>query len=399
MIALVDADGFFASCELSRNPQLRGKPVMVLGKLGSFILAKTQEAKLRGVTTVMPYKEAKRLCPEGIFIEGDFRFYTLVSRQLMGMLKDFCPLVEVTSIDEAYMDLSGLPEMHGKSHEALGDILRQEVTAKLGITVSIGIAGNKVLAKMACTRKKPNGTSVLLQADIQTFLTKEEVGDIPGIGHRREQLVSRYGIRTAADLANLPLSIVKSLFGRNGLLLWKELHGEYMFRVNPYPRVPKQIGRTSSFQRPVSDPRQLEGLAFFHLERSLESLHRHKLMTGEIILYLRDYDLKTYRLACRLDKTSDDFFVLARALSKLMRQVPKARLWRSAGVLFHELQSAEVKQLDLFEGYEKMLRDERLNTAKDQLNAFYGQFAVTSASSLFYGFKKKTAEQRLGRLI
>lgn len=393
MIGLVDADGFFASCELSRNPQLRGKPVMVLGKLGSFVLAKTQEAKERGVKTVMPYQEAKRLCPDGIYIEGDFRFYTMISRQLMAILKEWCPVVQVTSIDEAYLDMSGMPEMYGKDYEALGDQLRAQVRSQLGITVSIGISLNKVLAKMACTRKKPDGTALLLPEEVLRFLAGEEVGDIPGIGYRREQVVSKYAITKASELANLPMSIIKSLFGRNGILLWKELRGEYIFKVDPHPRIPKQIGRTSSFERSVSDIRMVEGLAFYHLERSLEALHRHKLMTGEISLHLRDYDLRIYRIPLKLEKPTDDFFTLAKALSKLIRRVPRARLWRSAGVLFYDLRSADVKQLDLFEGIEKMLKDERLNQARDRLNEYYGQFAVTSGSTLFLNQKKKREDR------
>ncbi len=394
MIGLVDADGFFAGCELSRNPHLRGKPVMVLGKLGSFVLAKTHEAKKRGVTTVMPFKEAKRLCPEGIFIEGDFRFYTLMSRQLMAILREWCPVVQVSSIDEAYLDMTGMPEMYGKSYEALGDEIRTQVRTKLGLTVTIGMSANKVLAKMACEGKKPDGTAVLLKKDIPYFLANEEVGDIPGIGYRREQMVNRYQITKAGELAKLPMGVVKNLFGRNGILLWKELRGEYIFKVNPHPRVPKQIGRTSSFERSVSDVRQVEGLAFYHLERSLESLHRHKLMTGEISLHLRDHELRIYRIPLKLEKPTDDFFVLAKALSRLIRQVPRAKLWRSAGVLFYNLRSATIKQLDLFEGMGEMLRDERLNQARNKLNEYYGQFSVTSGSTLFLSKKKKGKKER-----
>ncbi len=393
MIGLVDADGFFAGCELSRHPELRGKPVMVLGKLGSFVLAKTQEAKERGVRTVMPYKEAKRLCPDGIYLEGDFRFYTLISRQLMAILKEWCPVVQVTSIDEAYMDMTGMEEMYGKDFGALGDELRDRVKSSLGITVTIGMSVNKVLAKMASERNKPDGTALIPRKDIPHFLAGAQVGEVPGIGYRREQLVTKYGIIKADELARLPMGAVKSLFGRNGILLWKELRGEYIFKVNPRPRIPKQIGRTSSLEKSTSDVRQIEGLAFYHLERSLEALHRHKLMAREISLHLRDYELRIYRIPLKLEKPTDDFFTLAKALSRLIRRMPRAKLWRSAGVLFYDLCSASVRQLDLFEGIEKTLRDERLNEARDKLNEYYGQFAVTSGSTLFLK-KKKNRKDR-----
>ncbi len=397
MIALIDADSFFASCELSRNPHLRGKPVMVLGRIGSFILAKTHEAKQYGVNTVMPYWEAKQKCPQGIFIEGDFRFYTQVSRRLMKILKNWSPLVQVSSIDEAYMDLTGIDKMRDQSFESIGDAIREDVWQQLGITVTVGIAPNKVLAKMACEQKKPNGTALLLKPQIPHFLSQIEVGDIPGIGRGRQLAVKRYGIHWAKELSELPMSIIKNLFGRNGILLWKELHGEYMFKVDGSAHTPKQIGRTSSLEKPTSNLKIIEGLAFYHLERSIESLHRHKLAVGDVNLYLRDRDFKRLYLTHSFSKPTDDFFKLARQLQKLIWKIPPGRWWRSAGILFTGLSSANSRQLNLFEDISSVISEEKLNQAKDELNKRYGQFALSSASHLFYEKrKKKSDELRLG---
>ena len=396
MIALIDADGFFASCELSRNPHLRGKPVMVLGSIGSFVLAKSQEAKERGVKTVMPYWEAKKLCPEGVFLEGDFRFYTLMSRRLMAILREWCPQTQVSSIDEAYLDLTGLAKMYGKTYFELGEMMRKDVESKLGITVTVGISMNKVLSKMACELKKPNGTAVLLQEDIPEFLSKMDIGKIPGIGYRKIRALEGYGFKSAYELSQLSTSMVKNLFGRNGLMLWRELKGEYMFRVETVRKAPKQIGRTSSFPKPTPNMRDVEGLAFYHLERSMEALHRDELATGEIHLYLRDQEFKRSYLTDFFERPTDDFSQLTKALQKLLTQIPKGKTWRSAGILLTELRSSKIKQLSLFEGVEKIQKEEDLNHAKDELNKRFGQFTVTTASSLFFERKRRGKEEKLG---
>ena len=396
VIGLIDADGFFASCELARNPNLRGKPVMVLGRIGSFVLAKTHEAKIRGVTTVMPYWEAKRKCPDGIFLEGDFKFYTLMSRRLMSILKTWSPVVQISSIDEAYMDLAGIDQMHHVSFSKVGDLIRKDVWKQLGITVTVGISANKVLAKMACEAKKPNGTAILFKSQIPDFLAGIEVGDIPGIGRRRLKSLQSRGIHSAKDLADLPVTIVKHLFGKNGIILWNELHGDYMFRVSSNPLIPKQIGRTSSLPHPTNDLRTIEGLAFYHLERSMEALHRHRLMTSELHFYLRDRDFKRIYLTQKQPEPTDDFMTLASGLKSLIQQIPRHRYWRSAGILMTGLQSSQVKQLNLFEGIAPVVKSEKLNKAKDEINGRYGQFTLSSASHLF--FKKKKKKDDEGRL-
>lgn len=399
MIALIDADGFFASCELSRNPQLRGKPVMVLGSIGSFVLAKSQEAKERGVKTVMPYWEAKKLCPNGIFLEGDFRFYTLVSRRLMSILREWCPKTQVSSIDEAYLDLTGMDQFYGSSFFEVGEMMRKDIQQKLGITVTVGLSVNKVLAKMACEAKKPNGTGLLLKEEIEKFLSQKEIENIPGIGRQKVKKLEGYGFRNALELSKMPISLVHHLFGKNGLMLWRELHGEYMFRIEAERKPPKQIGRTSSLHRPTANSREIEGLAFFHLERSIEALHRHELAVGELHLYLRNKDFKPIYLSHCFERPTDDFFQLSTALKKCLDQAPPGQTWRSAGVILTNLTSSKIKQLSLFEGLEKIEKEEKLNQAKDELNQRFGQFTLTTASSLFYGKRRRRKDEEKLELI
>lgn len=392
-MAHIDADYFYANCELARNPQLRGKPVMVFGRLDSCILAKTPEAKAMGIKTALPSWEAKKLCPQGIYLKGDFRYYTLVSRQMMDIFRQWSPVVEVYSVDEAFMDMDGLRGMYRKSYEQIGDAIRQEVQTRLGITVSIGISINKTLAKMACELNKPNVTTVLPGKRVREFLREIPVREIPGIGSGRGALLKKYRVSSCQELAGMPESLVHRLFGKMGILLWRELRNESSFPVNSHPPPPKTIGRTSSFDKCTPDPRHVEGLAYYHLERSLSALHRHRLLVKEMSLHLRDYDFRVYGIPCKLEKPTDDFFALAKALSRLIKRIPFGRSWRSTGVIFNRLQDAGVRQPDLFEGVEKLLKDERLNQARNKLNDYYGQFSVTSSSTLFLNKNNKSKDR------
>ncbi len=393
-VAHIDADYFYANCELARRPDLRGKPVMVFGRLDTCILAKTPEAKAMGITTAIPSWEARKRCPQGIYLKGDFRYYTLISRQMMEIFRQWSPVVEVYSVDEAFLDMDGLRGMYHQSYEQMGDSIRREIQTKLGITVSVGISVNKTLAKMACELNKPDGTTVLPGKQVREFLRSLPVNEIPGIGSSRGALLEKYGVKTCQQLAEMPEGLIQRMFGKLGLLLWRELRNENSFPVISKPPPPKNIGRTSSFDKCTPDLRKVEGLAFYHLERALTALHRHKLLVTEMTLHLRDYDFRVYGVPYKLEKPTDDFFDLAGALSKLIKQLQPGRYWRSVGILFTRLQSGTARQPNLFEGVQKIETDEKLNQARDILNDRYGQFAVTSGSTLFLTAEKQGRKER-----
>ena len=249
-IAHIDADAFFASCELARNPHLKGKAVMVSGKLNSCVLAKSPEAKKLGVTTAMPVWDAKKLCPNGIFIHCDMRYYTTMSRKMMAIFCEWSPVVEVYSIDEAFVDMNGLRGMYRKSFDQIGDKIREQIKNEIGITVSVGVSTNKTLAKMACELNKPDATTTISAKKIDDFLAKIPVTDIPGVGFSRGELLKKYKVKTCLEFAKKSQDFVQRLFGKMGVLLWRELHGEISFPLLSDPPPPKSIGRTSSFEKP-----------------------------------------------------------------------------------------------------------------------------------------------------
>lgn len=392
-IALVDADYFYANCELARHPEWRGKPVMVMGRLNSCILAKSPEAKKAGIGTAMAAWDARKACPNGIFLEGDFRYYTLMSRRLMEILRHWSPAVEVYSVDEAFMDLNGLRGFYKKPFEAIAREIQDEVHRSLGITVSFGISVNKTLAKMAVEINKPNGILAVPGKGIEGFLSSLPASEIPGVGFNRSALLEKFGVRTALQFAEWPQIRVERLLGKTGLLLWREMRGEISFPLQSEPAPPKTIGRTSSFDRPIQSLDQVHGLAAYHLERGFESLRAHQLLSGELILYLRDKEFHIYGISHRFEQPTDDFGELVSAMRGLVSRIPNGRIWRSAGAMLVRLTPATGRQLDLFEDPQKRVRSESLNQARLSLNERFGRTAVRSGATLFINEKCQTQER------
>lgn len=389
MIVHIDADHFFANCEIARRPHLKGRPVMVIGRLGACILAKSPEAKAMGIKTAMPYWEARKLCPNGVYIKGDFRYYTLLSRQLMRFLRTWSPAVQVHSIDEAYLDLAGLEKLYSMSPKQIAERIRIEAQASLGITVSVGVSTNKVLSKMACETSKPNGTRVVLKEGIPAFLAELPIEEIPGIGGKRQKVLRAYGIKTALQLARLSEQRVQRWFGKNGLLLIRELKGEISFPMDLNPAPPKSIMRTSSFEKPTEKLEWVEGLSVYHLERAIEALHRNKLLVSDFSLYLRDKAFRRYHLDHRFELPTNDFYDLISAMKNQFEKVPIGNVWRSAGVTLSRLTPSTGRQLSLFEDPQKLIHSENLNKAKLQLNERFGRTTVRSGATLFINQKLK----------
>ncbi len=395
-IALVDADYFYANCELARHPEWRGKPVMVLGRLNSCILAKSPEAKKAGIGTAMAAWDARKVCPHGIFVEGDFRYYTLMSRRLMEILRRWSPVVDVYSVDEAFMDLNGLRGLYRKPFDQIAREIQHEVHESLGITVSFGISVNKTLAKMAVEINKPNGILAVPGKGIDAFLATLPASEIPGIGFNRAALLEKFGIRTALQFARWPQIQIERLLGKSGLLLWREMRGEISFPLQSESAPPKSIGRTSSFDHPISSLDQVHGLAVYHLERAFESLRRNHLLTGELVLHLRDKEFHIYGIPHRFEQPTDDFGELVSAMRELASKIPKSHIWRSAGAMLVRLTPATGRQLDLFEDPQKMVRSEQLTEARLKLNERFGRTMVRSGTTLLItNAKPKGNEHRL----
>jgi DNA polymerase-4 len=222
----IDLDAFFVSVEQASNPELRGKPVVVGGKPGSrgVVATASYEARAFGLHSAMPLSTAVRLCPQAIFIEGNYHHYAEVSKKFMAILADFSPFLEPMGLDEAYMDVTGFESLHGSIYQMALKI-KQRVKDELRIVASIGIAPSKVVAKVASDESKPDGLIEVRPGGEAAFLAPLAIRKLPGVGKKTEQVLTDLGIRIIGQIARMPLPALKSHFGVFGDMLYHRANG------------------------------------------------------------------------------------------------------------------------------------------------------------------------------
>lgn len=256
VVFLVDMNAFFISCEMSRNPEIVGKPAAVAGNPRTrtgIILAANYEARKLGVKTTMVIHQALKLCPDMLLVPPDHRFYERKSKEVMEILERFSPIIEQNSIDEAWLDMTGTETLFGSPVEAAHQIM-DAINEELGLWCSIGISQNKLLAKIASEIKKPMGITELWQKDIQTKLWPLKVTELYGIGRQTGLKLNNIGITTIGDLANYNSQALVSFFGRQGTELQRLANGIDASTVTPHiSGEMKSIGRSTTLASDITD--------------------------------------------------------------------------------------------------------------------------------------------------
>ncbi|MDD5126608.1 MAG: DNA polymerase IV [Dehalococcoidales bacterium] len=252
-IMLIDLDAFFVSVEQVLNPELKGKPVVVGGKPDrrGVVAAASYEARTFGLRSGMPLATAVRLCPQAIFIEGNFHRYREFSEKFMAILADFSPFLEPAGLDEAYLDATGFESLHG-SASMMAKKIKQRVKDELGLPVSIGIASGKVIAKVACEQSKPDGLLETAPGSEGDFLRPLPVGRLPGIGKKSEAVLKGLGITTIGELAKAPVKLLGHYFGSYATVLHEHASGIDESPVTP-PGPAKSISRETTFAKDTRD--------------------------------------------------------------------------------------------------------------------------------------------------
>lgn len=390
-IAHIDADCFYASCELTRHPELRGKPVCVLSNQGAFVIAKSYDAKAKGITTGMPVRDAKKLMPAATFLMPDFHYYGRLSEKMFSIFRRYSPDVEVYSIDEGFMDMNGIRTLWHKSFRQLGDAIRQAVESEVGITVSVGISNTKILAKIASESNKPNGTTVVPGKRIERFLVDIPVHDIPGIGRNRAALLHKFNINTAAEFSQTGEALIKRLLGRHGLVLWHELNGKSVQRLEPEPPLPKSVARTASLGQ-VSDSKSLIAA---HL-----SNHTHRLVSGlvakgltieRVSVFLSLKSFENTGIEMRLDHPTNSLQRITEAVRRAFTLLYQGGvLYRGCGVIATKIKRVSSVTPDLFGVMQRDQRQTELMLTINKANERYGNHTVTSgAASILEKHKPK----------
>jgi DNA polymerase-4 len=377
-IAHMDCDAFYASVEKRDRPELRDRPVIVGGGKRGVVTTCCYIARISGVRSAMPMFKALKACPQAVVIKPDFTKYRAESRRILGMAGELTPLIQNLSLDEAWMDLSGTERLHGTPPAVTLAKLQARIEAETGLTVSIGLAPNKFLAKVASDLDKPRGFSVI-GSEAQAFLAPKPVGILPGVGPAMVASLDKAGLRTVGDLARTDVKQLAERFGSHGLRLADLARGRDTRRVNPSEER-KGISAETTFNEDLSALADLEDV----LAQLCEKVARHARQDGVagrvVTLKLRTTDFKivTRRRTIPVPtQTAKTLFAVGR---ELLAKEATGRPWRLIGIGIAELVEAEGATSDFFAGDERRaLAGER---TLDAIRARFGADAVTSGRIL-----------------
>lgn len=379
----MDADAFFASCEQAIHPELRGKPV-ITGKERGIVSAASYEAKARGVERGMRLFEVKKVCPDAVLLPSDYETYSLFSVRMFEILRRFSPDVEEYSIDEAFVDLTGLRRTF---HGSYGDIARKiqdTVEKELGITVSIGVSLSKVLAKVGSKHKKPKGITLIPGRDIHLYLSKLPVEKVWGIGANTSAFLRKFGIITALDFTRKDEAFIKSRLSKPYQEIWHELNGRSVYHVTTESKREYQsISKTKTFTPPSDD----ETFIFAQLSKNLENAcikaRRYNLAATRLIIYLRTQEFRDTGIEIKLSRPTAYPTELFESLRKGFSGVYKPKiLYRSTGAILAGLCPENKVQFTLFDDTTKILKMAKIYSAVDALSERFGKHTIQHGSSL-----------------
>jgi len=377
----IDLDAFFVSVEQVDNPELRGKPVVVGGKpeRRGVVAAASYEARAFGLHAGMPLITASRLCPQTIFIEGSFPKYRRASQRFLAILADFSPYLEPLGLDEAFLEATGFESIYGSIHDMALQI-KKRVKAELGLSASIGIAGGKVVAKVASELGKPDGLLEVAAGEERSFLAPLEIAKLPGVGRKTERVLQKRGINTIGELADTPLATIKAKLGIYGEVLHRHASGIDERKVMP-PAEAKSISRETTFAEDTRDRARLKATLRYLSERVGSQLRQQGKEARCLILKLRYANFTTISRHRTLGQgTSSDqsifeggFALLEKALSRETKAV------RLIGIGVSGL-TEPARQLNMLKP--SALRSEQLNKTIDRIRKRYGFSAIQTGQTL-----------------
>lgn len=373
MLALADCNNFFVSCEILKNPSLKGKAVCVLSNCDGCVVSRSQEAKNMGIPMGMPYFMAKRDFPEAIYLSGDMKTYLQISKRVQNVLRDFTPDIEVCSIDEAFMDVTKLYKLYNvDGYEELAEFLHKKLLAEVGIPVSIGIATSKILCKVATDKAK--------KGKFYYFLSPKTIGkeveDYPvekiwGVGKNTVSLLKSHGLYTAGDIFRRDKEFFSHYMGKRGMELKFGVLGENSLPLVTKEVKPKSIQKTSSFSTPTNEKNFLKNSILEHLHNACRKMRKYELTTSELTVMLRTKDFRIVSVSDVVENPTNAEYLLNKKAVELFEQIySRFNLYRSSGVYLGGLKDEDVQQLNFFENNDKY---ERISQIWDKIESQYGR--------------------------
>lgn len=378
-IALIDCDSFFVSCERKLNPELKGVAISVVSGERGCVIARSKEAKQIGVPMGIPLFQAVEKYPKCIYIPANHYAYTKISKAVMNILKEFSPNVQVYSIDEAFVDFTGLTKLYKKTYYDLGKIIQEKIADEVDIPVTIGISTSKTLAKLASDKAKTSKTRIALAGNKTKIklLKHTEIDEVWGIGRRLGLKLRGYGIKTAYDYINRDNKWIQKHFGKNGLATKAELMGVMTSSVCNDNELPKSISDSKSFLDFTSDITFLKNELSIHIHSCCKRLRKIDCKCASIGVFLKTKDFKTYYEKAS-PKTPLDFeFDISKIAFEILEKIySENTLYRSIGIVLENFNSTLEEQLMLFNNTEKHNKNTKLGKSLDKLEQKFGRNIV-----------------------
>ncbi len=370
----LDLDAFFVAVEQLRNDALRGKPLIIGGSSNRGVVAScSYEARAFGVRSAMPMRQALQLCPDALVLRGDMETYSKYSGLVRAVIEDQAPLYEQASIDEFYLDLTGMDRYIGCwkwSRE-----LRDKILRETGLPLSLGLSVNKTVSKVGTGEVKPNGVKLVEAGTEKAFLSPLPVGRIPFIGRETERRLSLMGVRTCGTLSEIPPRLLQREFGKNGLLMWKKANGEDDSPVVPY-REQDSISSERTFHTDTIDMRFLQDELRRQTAQLAYQLRALGKLTACVTVKLRYADFNTFTKQAKIPYSAQDGPLESKVLQLFEQLYERRQAIRLLGVRFSELVQGS-SQLNLFDNTEK---EARLLEAMDKIRNRFGKYAVRKGS-------------------
>ena len=399
VVALVDCNSFYASCETIFKPHLKNQPVVVLSNNDGCVIARSSLAKKVGIKMGVPFFEVKKIVKQNnvkVF-SSNYTLYANISSRVMGVLKNYCDELEIYSVDEAFLILNKYSE---RSFFQRAMQIKKTVKKWIGVPVSIGIANNKTLSKIAnhLAKKDELGTQVVELLDrrqIEIALKVLEVGDIWGIGSRISKFLQSNSIQTAYDLYSSDPRWVRQHLGVVGERTYRELHGEMCFPIIESPEAKKQCRVSRSFESYVENFKELEQRIISYATRASEKIRSDQLQAKRITVFIRSNKFNKKNQPYYGDKTysfispTNDLFEIVRLAVEALNSIYKPGIkYKKAGVLLSDLSSEGIYNRDLFfqRSEKDLLKKMKVNRVFDRLNSRYGSGTICIAKENYEKF-------------
>jgi len=382
VILHIDGDAFFVGVEIAKNPKLRGLPV-VTGEERGIVSALSYEAKALGIKRGMPIFKVQREYPSVHILPGDYKSYVKYSTMMFDIVRRYVDDVEEYSIDECFGDLTGLDKPLGMTYKEIAEKIKKEVNEELDLSVSIGLAPTKVLAKVASNWVKPNGLTVMEPDSAPDFLVKVPIGKIWGIGPKTAELLIMKDIRTARDFYDKSIEWVRLILSAPYEVIWQELHGVMINEINSEVKDSySSIQKTRTFHPPTNDKTFLWSQLSKNIEEACRKARHYKLVPKKISLFLKTQEFEFATGSVHLPVPSNSPEILLPLMyAEFERMHTRGVMYRTTGVTLQDLTQNFVPQADLFGGTNKADKFDLIHKQLDSLEDKLGKRVVYLAST------------------